>query len=215
MFASTKVAMASFELPAMPFVATVIAAPPTASVADACPVTVPAVLDVNVIVHCPLASVFAPALVQVPVGAVWAAPLASVSVTATCSPDAGTNVPFVSLSSVTVNVCDVPTSCVSFGTIVIFALAHSFVASMLSPALPSFDSRCSATPPTLTSVAAQTFVVPVVAELIVTVQEPVPPDVLQVAGPMKPPGPETIEKLIVVPFGAFTKPPPVPALTLT
>jgi hypothetical protein len=55
----------------MPLVSTVIGTEPLIdSVADAWPVTLPAVADVNVTVHCPAASVFAPAFVQVPVGAV-------------------------------------------------------------------------------------------------------------------------------------------------
>jgi hypothetical protein len=107
MFASTNVFTASGPSGATPSVCTVNGAePPTESVAVACPVTVPAVGDVNVIVHCPFASVFAPAPVQLPVGAVCAAPPASASVTSTCSPAAGTN-PFpspTSFSSVTVNV---------------------------------------------------------------------------------------------------------------
>jgi hypothetical protein len=55
------------------------------------PVTVPAVGEVSVIVHCPAASVFGPAVVHDPVGAVCAAPPPSVSVTSTCSAAAGTN----------------------------------------------------------------------------------------------------------------------------
>ena len=43
---------------------------PIDSVADAWPVTLPAVGEVKVIVHWPLASVFAPACVHVPVGVV-------------------------------------------------------------------------------------------------------------------------------------------------
>ena len=41
-------------------------------------------------------------------------------------------------------------------------------------------------------------------EVIVAVHEPVPPDVVQLEAPTKLPGPETIEKVIVVPSGALT-----------
>ena len=56
---------------------------------------------------------------------------------------------------------------------------------------------------------------PAVVEALVrlTVQLPVVPTVVHVLA-LSVPGPVTIEKLIVVPAGAFTKP-PVPALTLT
>ena len=57
-------------------------------------------------------------------------------------------------------------------------------------------------------------VVPAVAEVITTVQDPVPPEVVQVDGPTKLPGPDAIAKLITVPSGAFTKP-PTPVLTFT
>ena len=66
---------------------------PIDSVADAWPVTLPAVGEVKVIVHWPFASVFAPAACSVPVGAVCAAPFVSVSVTVTCSSAAGTKGP--------------------------------------------------------------------------------------------------------------------------
>ena len=58
------------EFGATAFVCTVIGTPSTLSVALARPVTVPSLFDVNVIVHCPFTSVFAPTFVQVPVGAV-------------------------------------------------------------------------------------------------------------------------------------------------
>ena len=71
MFASTNVFTASPEFGAIPSVSTVNGAEPaTDNVDDACAVTFPAEFDVNVIVHCPAAFVFAPAVVHVPVGAV-------------------------------------------------------------------------------------------------------------------------------------------------
>jgi len=69
----------------------------------------------------------------------------------------------------------------------------------------------SETPPTLTVVEADTVVVPAVAEVIVAVQLPVPPDVVQFCDAGVP-GPEMIVTVHVVPSGAFTK--PVPGLTL-
>ena len=121
MFASTNVFTASPEFGATPSVATVIGDPLTESVEVACPVTLPAVGELKVIVHCPAASVFAPAFVHVPVGAVCAAPLESVNVTSTCSPAAGTKPAPMSFCRVTVKVCGAPTSLVASGAIVILA----------------------------------------------------------------------------------------------
>ena len=53
---------------------------------------------------------------------------------------------------------------------------------------------------------ALTTVVPVVAELSVIVQLPVPPAVVHGFGEVKLPGPLSIVKLICVPSGAFWKP---------
>ena len=50
--------------------------PFTDSVEAACAVTVPGVVDVTATVHFPFTSVFAPAAVQVPAAAAWAAPFA-------------------------------------------------------------------------------------------------------------------------------------------
>src|SRR5207245_2687944 len=135
---------------------------------DAWPVTLPAVFEVKVIVHWPDAFVFAPAVVQLPVGAEWAAPLESASVTSTCSPAAATNVPVpVSFSSVTVtvwgaptpsgaltyplpspaftftcavNVCGWPTRLTPFGVIWMFASTNVLTAS---PELPAVASVCT------------------------------------------------------------------------
>ena len=63
---------------------------------------------------------------------------------------------------------------------------------------------------------ARIFVVPDVVDLITTVQDPVPPDVVQLLGPTNTAvaPPEFVsEKPITVPFGAFTKPDPVFTLT--
>src|SRR5262249_34695900 len=93
-------------------------------------------------------------------------------------------------------------------------VAHVFWASTLSPAFPSPDVRVSDTPITGTVVEARTTVVPGVDEVICTVHDPVAPPVTHVfTPPTKLPGPDRIEKLIVVPAGAFTK--PVPSLTFT
>jgi len=70
------------------------------------------------------------------------------------------------------------------------------------------------TPPTVTSVLALIVDVPIVEELITTVQEPVAPAVVQLLGPTKAAGPAS-EKLIVVPAGAFAKPTPAPVFTFT
>src|SRR5690349_11776949 len=102
MFASTNVFTAGPLFPADPFVVTCTLAPSMFNVAVAVPVTLPAVFEVNVIVHWPLASVFGPALVHVPVGAVCVAPLESVRVTSTCSPAAGPRPDPVSFNTVTV-----------------------------------------------------------------------------------------------------------------
>src|SRR6476661_4130687 len=81
---------------------------------------------------------------------------------------------------------------------------QSLFASELSPAWPSFVSRCSATPLTVTSVAARTTVVPATADVITTVHEPVAASVVQVfTPPTNDPGPLTIENVISVPAGAF------------
>src|SRR5262249_21764446 len=61
--------------------------------------------------------------------------------------------------------------------------AHSFVASALSPTFASPVERASATPSTVTVVAARATVVPGVADTITTEQEPVPPVVWQELGP--------------------------------
>src|SRR3954469_11781404 len=89
------------------------------------------------------------------------------------------------------------------------ASAHNFDASPLSPAFASPVSRCKVNPPTTTSVLALIVVVPVVVELITTLQEPVPPAVVHEFAPTKAAvaPPEFVsENLIVVLFGAFAKP---------
>src|SRR5262249_28374219 len=91
---------------------------------------------------------------------------------------------------------------------------HTFDASNPSPTFESFVSRCRLCPSTVTVVAARTTVVPVTDEAIVAVHPPVPPDVVQVFGLTNVPGPETIEKLIVVPSGAGTRPAPLFTFTV-
>src|SRR6266545_593845 len=80
--------------------------------------------------------------------------------------------------------------------------AQSFDASTLSPALASPLSRCNVTPPTATSVFALIVDEPVVLDVITTVHEPDPAEVVQPLGPTKLAGPASV-KLIVVPFGAL------------
>ena len=165
---------------------------------------------------------FAPAFVHEPVGAVCAAPFEFANVTSTCSPAAGTNEPVpVSFSSVTVNVCGAFTGFVAFGVIEIRAFTHAFCASGLSPASPSPVARVNETPATDTVVVALMSVVPVVGELITTVQEPDPaapaPGVVQVDGPTnvaEAPFEFVSENMITVPSGAFVKP-PEPSFTFT
>ena len=104
-----------------------------------------------------------------------------------------------------VKTCGSPTAFVSScGVIWMFASTQFFTALALSPARPSPVARFSVTPPTTTVVAARTVVTPAVDALFsVTVQEPVVPIVVQLAG-VSDPGPLTMLKLIVVPAGAFT-----------
>src|SRR5262245_31582978 len=90
---------------------------------------------------------------------------------------------------------------------------HSFVAGPELPFAP-FVVRVTDTPPTETVVDAFTTVVPAVAEVSVAVQLPVPPAVVH-GLPLIVPGPDAIEKLICVPFGAGTKPAPSPRFTST
>ena len=91
-------------------------------------------------------------------------------------------------------------------------VTHVFCASTPSPALPSFVARASETPPTETFVDARITVVPAVPDVITAVHEPDPdasvPGTVQLVGPTKLPGPDTIVKLITVPSGAFTNPAP-------
>src|ERR1043165_1747625 len=103
MFASTNVFTASALFGATPSVSTLNGAEPlTDRVEDACAVTLPAVLDVKVIVHWPFPLVFPPAFVQVPVAAVWFAPFESVSVKSTCSLAAATKPAPLPVSFITV-----------------------------------------------------------------------------------------------------------------
>ena len=158
---------------------------------------------------------FGPTFVQVPVGAEWVAPFASVNVKSTSSPAAATK-PFpspTSFNSVTVNVCDWPTRFVAAdGVIEIFASTNVFVAGAEFPPVP-FVLRVKVRPATVGEAEADTTVTPVVFEESVIVQLPVPPDVVHGFAEVKLPGPDTMEKLIDVPSGAFTK--PVPSFTFT
>ena len=123
---------------------------------------------------------FAPASVHVPVGAVWAAPFASVSVTSTCSPAAGDEA---------VAVADVlhqrdrervrlrrPGSS-RLGVIAIFAFTHRLRrrAGVRADAVRVPRQRDAADRHV---VCALTVVTPVTAERQVIVQQPVPPAVV-------------------------------------
>jgi hypothetical protein len=85
--------------------------------------------------------------------------------------------------------------------------AHVLLASALSPSFASPVDRVNDTPPTVTVVDAFTVVVPVVEELITTVQDPVAATVEQLLGPtnaaVAPPA-LVIANAIDVPAGAFT-----------
>src|SRR3954454_23552611 len=94
------------------------------------------------------------------------------------------------------------------------ASSQFFAASALSPAFASPVARCNVRPPTPTSVVARTTVVPVAADVICTVQDPVVPTVAQLfTPPTKLPGPLRIENPIAVPAGALAN--AEPALTFT
>ena len=177
MFASTNVLTASPEFRPVPSVCDRddrAGAVDRASVADAWPVTLPAVGEVKMIVHWPVASVFAPASSQVLAAAFTTelAPFESVSVKSTCSPAAGTNVPVpVSFGSVTVKVCGWPTSLVASGAIEIFALTQVFDGRAGVRARRRSVSRVSVSAADRdASCAPMTVVTPVVAEVRSTVQ---------------------------------------------
>src|SRR5712692_8776566 len=101
-----------------------------------------------------------------------------------------------------VKVCVALISLVPSGLIEMFASTQVLVAGPLLPAEP-LVVRLSGTPPTVTVVEAFTTVTPATAEVSVVVQEPVAKSVRQLADPSEP-GPLKIEKVIVVPAGAFT-----------
>src|SRR5262249_54911090 len=93
-----------------------------------------------------------------------------------------------------------------------FASTHVFTAGPEFPPVP-FVSRVSVIPLTETVVCALTVVVPAVDETSVIWQLPVPPAVVHGFGVVKLPGPLSIVKLIDVPFGALTNPPPLFTVT--
>jgi hypothetical protein len=93
------------------------------------------------------------------------------------------------------------------------ASAHDFAASGLSPAFASPVVRVNETPLTDTVVVARTVVVPVAADVIVSVQLPVVPTVVHWFEPTNAPGPDWTDPVQTVPAGAFAK--QLPSLTLT
>src|SRR5919108_86623 len=193
---ATHVLLAGAELPAAPFVVTVIATPEMVTVDEAVRVSVPGVLEFAVNVHWPEASVVPP-LVHVP-PSVAGARLPDCSAV-TVSPAAATK-PFpspASFHSVTVKLCGSLTGFVAVpGSMEIFASTQVFVSGPEFPLLPSVR-RLNVVLPTVSVDDAFTTVTPVTAELSVTEHEPVPPDVVQL-GALSEPGPLAIAKLIVV-----------------
>ena len=79
------------------------------------------------------------------------------------------------------NVCGWPMRLVAFGVIVIFALTHVLTAGPEFGATP-LVVRVSVTPPIVSVEEAFTVHTPVVLEVCVIEQEPVPPAVWQRAG---------------------------------
>ena len=75
--------------------------------------------------------------------------------------------------------------------------------------------RVSDAPPTVRVVCADTVDTPVVDDVSVTEQLPVPPAVVHGFGVPSVPGPLSFVKLICVPSGAGTNPPPEPSFTFT
>src|SRR5437763_785777 len=152
--ASTNVFTASPELGAMPSVERVRATPPTDRDTEACPVTCPAVIEVNTTVHCPLASRLSPegwASSQVEAAAfrVLVAPLELVRVTSTLPTVAATN-PAPSPASFwtgSVKVWGWPPSLVSPCAPYTTLFRSVFTASPELGAMPSVE-RVRATPPT-------------------------------------------------------------------
>ena len=102
----------------------------------------------------------------------------------------------MSFSTVTVNVCAWLISCVPLAAIDILASTHVVVDAALLAPDPSV-TRLSDTPLTVPLQCADTFVMPVAAESICTVQ--LPAVVVHELGPTKPPGPLSFVKVIVVP----------------
>ena len=113
-----------------------------------------------------------------------------------------------------VKTCGSPTAFVSVsGEIWMFASTHVLTAfGRVAGVRVAGGARDASGHATTTVVEALTVVTPGVEEFRVTVHDPVVPIVVQLAG-VSVPGPLTIEKLIVVPAGALTK--PVPSSTFT
>jgi hypothetical protein len=103
-----------------------------------------------------------------------------------------------------------------FFVIEIAGVTHVFVASLLSPDLPSLVVRVRTRPPTVTRVVARRVVVPFVDETTETEQVPLPPVVMHwpFEG-VSDPGPLWMEKVTRVPSVAGTKPLPSPLSMLT
>src|SRR5438046_1586943 len=152
--------------------------PPTVSVTDALPVTLPALGDVNVTVHVPL---LVPGFVQVLVLIWLAAPFESVKVTVGFVPfGALTNplpLPF-DCFTVTVNVCGWPTSFVAVGEIAMLASTNVFTAGPVPPGpagmltVAGSVSRVNVTPPTVRVTDALAVTDPEFGDVNVTVQVP-------------------------------------------
>src|SRR5437016_10766 len=171
MVASTNVFTAGPELPDWPLVVRVSETPPTLSVTEAVPVTVPPELEVKVTVHWPL--VLVPDAAQVSVMFVVVAPLALVRVTAGFTPPTGCG-PLPEPSSaltVTVKVWLSPMPFVALGPIAMVASPFAYTTLFRSPDWP-LVVRVSETPPTLSVTEAVPVTVPPELEVKVTVHWP-------------------------------------------
>ena len=93
-------------------------------------------------------------------------------------------------------------------------MIHVFCAGPEFPACP-FVVRVNGTPLTVTVVVAFTTVTPAWDEVSVTVQEPVPPDVVHGFAVVNEPGPDAIVSVISVPSGALVNGCPVFVCTST
>src|SRR6185503_1087343 len=197
MLASTQVLVAGPLLPPAPLVLRERLTPPTLTVVEALTMVMPAVGELKVTVHEPVP----PAVVQLGAESV---PGPEAMAKLIVVPSGALVYPPVPVLMFTwpVKVWLALISLVPSAAIETLASTQVLVAGPLLPPAP-LVLRERLTPPTLTVVEALTMVMPAVAEVSVTVHEPVPPAVVQL-GAESVPGPEAMAKLIVVPSGALT-----------